>query len=418
MDQPVTWRNRTNNQQQETQAYRTLWSEDHPEGVTVSTPTGVSGVLGFMSDNNHPNYKRVVGEGGVIMGDCILQKNTQTFSSASVVWQVPGLQCELKGDFASQVMNMVTIPEVHTENILSGLMDLELIKAYALITQDSVMSGEILSDLGKTVNMLRAPFSGARLQLERMFKRASRHYRADAKSISQANASAWLEGRYGMVPFYLDINRIIEIFNGKYRDLAKHRAVVRSGSTYTDHKVITYPHTALPVLYSIGYQLYSGGWVDCNRSVAVNSGVMYEVRPRTLGEELSVQFQLGASAIIPTAWNLIPFSFVADWFFSIGDWLAANNLPPDVNVVGNWTTTTKRYTDTLFGYLGMVMNNLWRHGDVGMKSKVTFVLDRRTNRPLPTLPVTTQRWATVTHALDAAALLHSPIKDLCTLLRR
>lgn len=418
MDPPVTWRNRTRNLQIQTRAFKTMKTGSGAP-VTTSNPTGLSGTYGLMADNNHPQYKKRRREGQIVMGDVLLQKNVQNYQATALQWTAGTTTCTLSGDFASQVKGVVTIPDAFTSINLSNLMDLELISAYAKINSETVMSGELLSDLAQTVSMLRAPFSSAEKHLARMLSHAQSKYRETADSVAQANASAWLEYRYGIVPLYLDINLILEIFALKHCNLGKHRTVVRSGKVYRDNKTVTFSQKALPILNNIGYQLYASGSVDCQRELAINSGVIYEVVPRTQADELAAQFQLGSSAVLPTAWEIVPFSFVADWFFNVGDWLSANNLPPGVTVLGNWTTAKKGFVDTYMSTdLNMTMNSVVRHGSWGQKTNELFVLDRRTNRPLPSLPVVVDKWSTVIHALDAASLALNPVKDLCQLLRK
>lgn len=280
------------------------------------------------------------------------------------------------------------------------------------------MSSETLIGLAQTVNMLRSPLSKSRDHLGRMFKSASASYGKTAESVTRANADAWLEYRYGMLPLYLDINQVIKIFSEKYTELERRRAVVRSGQEVVDNRTIAMASRALPVLTNIGYTFYAAGSVDVQRTLRISSGVMYEVSPRTLAQELAVQFSLGSTAMPSSLWEQIPFSFVGDWFFNVGDWLAANNLPPDVTVKGNWTTALQNHEDVYTSSeLYMVMNGTKRYGSWGSGSKTSVIYDRRTNRPLATLPVMVQKYATVTHALDAVALLLNPVKDLIVKLR-
>lgn len=417
MDPPVTYRNRTQNWQIATAATKTTVTGSQ-QPVVVSNPTGVSGTYSLMSDNNHSSYFTSLANGQIVMGDMLLQRNTRDYTQALLNMGPFGTtRFTLKGDFASQVVNAVIIPD-NLAGAHSARQDASLISAYAKITADSVMSSETLLGLGKTVNMLRSPFSQGRKHLDEMFKSASRSYGKTADSVTKANASAWLEYRYGMLPTYLDVNQVIKIFGKKYTELERRRHVVRSGSEYRDDKIVAIPRRALPILNNIGLQCYATGSVNCTRFARVSSGVLYEVAPRTEAQELAVQFQLGASAILPSLWEQIPFSFVADWFYNIGDWLAANQIPPDITLKGNWTTVVKDYTDVYTSSdFDSTMNNVVWHGSWGSATKRSWVVSRCCNRTLPTLPVMTARWATVTHALDACSLLLGPIKDLIVKLR-
>lgn len=423
MDEPTTWRNRTKTSQTQTKATLRTYSNNFPAGPQTrfkENGTGIKGTTSLMSDNNHLNFEARRKNGEIIMGDMMLSKSMRDYLPASLSYRIaPTYEFDFGGDFASQVIGSVSVPSTFSDQTISNLKDAALIEAYAKITQDSVMSSEILVGLGQTINMLRSPFSQSRKHLERMYKSASRHYGKTADSVTKANASAWLEYRYGMLPLYLDGNQVIKIYTERHKSLEKRRAVVRSSKKLEMNVSSSFTGVALPVLYNIGYQLYASGSVVRQRTVAAHGGVMYEVAPRTRAQELAVQFQLGSSAILPGLWEQIPFSFVADWFYNVGDWLAANNLPPDVTVRGNWCTSIDEIKDVyscsdFYTYA----NSVKRTGSWGTGFKETTVVKRKTNSQLSSLPVTTQRWATVTHALDAVALLLNPIKDLVTLLRK
>lgn len=422
MDPPVCWRNRTNNFQITTNAKKTTQVGTGAPSVKLQ-PTGVSGTTSLMADNNHPDWFLRQALGQVVMGDMSLLKNQREYEPALLTFSTgtaPNVTTvRLEGDFGSQVMGNVTVPYSITDEQLSNARDQALLSAYAKITQDSVMSSEVLLGLGKTVNMLRKPFSSAYKHLESMFKSASRHYGKTAESITKANASAWLEYRYGMLPTYLDVNQVIKMYGEKYTKLERRRAVVRSGGPgLSDSKEVIFTDRKLPVLYNIGYTLYASGKVECIRIVTLSAGVVYEVAPRTTAEELAIQYQLGSQAIMPSLWEQIPFSFVADWFVNVGDWLAATHLPPDVRVLGNWTTSVRLDSDTWRSSdFWMMMNNAKRNGSWGLARKYTTIVSRCTNRPLPTLPVVTQKWATITHAADAASLALGPILTLVGKLR-
>jgi hypothetical protein len=45
--------------------------------------------------------------------------------------------------------------------------------------------------------------------------------------------------------------------------------------------------------------------------------------------------------VIPTLWEFLPYSFVADWFVNAGDWLAAVVPKAKVKRLAEWTTYHK-----------------------------------------------------------------------------
>lgn len=422
MQPPVTWRNRTQDMMYATGLNRRSYSNNFPAGPYTSLGNGTTGQAGMYKvcyDNIHPNFINRLTDGEVIMGDVILAKTTRDFTSGSIDWKVPATnEYSVWGDFGSQVMGMVSIPDNLSDAAIASEMDAALIEAFAKITKDQVMSSEILLGLGTTVNMLRSPFSQSRELFSRMAKCAKLRYGKTTESVARANASAWLEYRYGVLPLYLDINQSIKTFGRLYQRLERRRTVVRAAKRVESNVTIPFEQLELPVVNNIGFQFYASGSALSRRSAVVSSGVVYEVKLRNLAEEIAAQFGLGTSAVLPGLWEQVPFSFVADWYFGIGDWLAANNLPPGVSVKGNWLSVKRDYDDTyIIDDLSTWSAGIQRHGTGGAASKRVESLIRRTNVELPTLPVVTQRWATITHALDAAALLLSPVRSLIQALR-
>lgn len=117
-------------------------------------------------------------------------------------------------------------------------------------------------------------------------------------------ASAWLSGRYGWRILYFDmveISGLIKNINEKRRN----RYVQKSGNSFSGSSTST-------VL----------GYSDANQQWDYKC---------TTSWDLSVRGVVAADVSIPTmsfnvdstAWELIPYSFVVDWFVGVGTWLNA-----------------------------------------------------------------------------------------------
>lgn len=150
-------------------------------------------------------------------------------------------------------------------------------------------------EAGKTIDMLLK----ARSDAQRLILQALR----GGKHTVQAALEAWIAWRYGWRILGFDIQNAIAAYNQPMRSKI---LTSRSGTTVDDVKT-TIAHTTGNFAQ---FDVFTT--VRSNVSVRVNVAAEYQAK------------SLNALASIPmTMWETIPFSFVADWFVSAGDAIAA-----------------------------------------------------------------------------------------------
>lgn len=108
--------------------------------------------------------------------------------------------------------------------------------------------------------------------------------------------NAWMEVRYAWRPLYGDIQSFIKTVNRPREKFPLYKERVGRSLTYSEH-------TKTPM----GGGVYDLS-VDLNVNVSARGNVYSKYAP-------------AAFRVMPltTAWELIPLSFVIDWFFSVGD---------------------------------------------------------------------------------------------------
>jgi len=390
----------------------------NPSGVnTVNVATTwTCGRKETVRDDNHPKFNRRIKSGEIIMGDQTRSLLQRDYTPMSLSGSVSPYQTnrtyasDWTGDLASQA-EKILLPSITypLANDLGKMADVALIKAYAKISGDQVMTGEILSDLGQTIRLLSRPFSGAAGYLNKMLKKKSKRTRSLAANAAQANASAWLEARYGLMPFVLDANTVIKNAISLKDRLERRRLVVRSSQSQDRTTSLSFPETICPL---IGSWRMSGD-VSVNHKVRAHAGVIYEVASATTSEQLSRDYCLGSDALLQTMWEVIPYSFVVDWFVGVGDWLQAMNLPANVRVLGNWVTTQDMrdctYNVSSLKQLPGGPYTFTVYGSGGSSRTKSHSYVRDTNVPLPPYPVPDFQFKSVTHAVDATALALAPV---------
>lgn len=133
-------------------------------------------------------------------------------------------------------------------------------------------------------------------------------YTPNRKRMGKSTASDWLELQYGWLPFLSDIHGLHEEFN---------RDTVINAFRFTVRSIAKEPidvnrrnagnSAGSEALYSVtGYKYY-------------RCCLTYEVSDDTY----IIASRIGLTNPAELAWNLLPYSFVTDWFLPVGDWLGA-----------------------------------------------------------------------------------------------
>lgn len=147
----------------------------------------------------------------------------------------------------------------------------------------------------------------------RGLSRKSRNFNSGSKFA----ASAFLEYSYGWVPLLSDVY-------SSAQDLAK-RNLSRSDDVtirgaFVDSGVISYKVN--PQGSSSPNQRYTGNLVISKIGAnEVTRRVSYKLSLRMANQSLRTKANLGLTNPLTLAWELLPFSFVVDWFLPVGEYL-------------------------------------------------------------------------------------------------
>lgn len=185
-------------------------------------------------------------------------------------------------------------------------------------SQSGIFIGEIL----KTIRMIRNPAQILNANLYNHVREAPSVIRRRRHLIAQDKPSAretmrlaqdiWLENSFGWQPLVNDIDHGLKALAELAKTTPDSYPIRGRGQ---EHRYTTQPKVTLSL----------GGWtVDMNRSLEELVQVLYKgavsVSPPTAGK----QFGISLEQVIPTMWELIPYSFLVDYFSSIGDVINAN----------------------------------------------------------------------------------------------
>jgi len=193
-------------------------------------------------------------------------------------------------------------------------------------------------------------------------------------------AQNWLELQYGWMPLLKDVENAAQFlahhYNVPLQKVVRVSARTRFGTTSNS----TSPTNV----------------------IAAEVEALERVYIKAILREKNIAMLAGLSDPLSVAWELTPYSFVADWFIPIGNWLQARALSSAIE--GTFVTSVKRYSQVN----GWKSLNLVNQPDVADYFSRVSDFSRTVSSTLPVpLPrfKSLEKVASVKHCLNAVALL-------------
>lgn len=224
-----------------------------------------------------------------------------------------------------------------------------------------------------------------------------RFRRGGQPSVSKSLADNWLELQYGWKPLLNDIrSAALALAKFNLADADVHHASSRA-SKPTD-------------VQSVVFGAVSPAPVVGNLSVSTTTSVSFGVRYKISSPLVSFLAQTGFTNPLSLAWELLPFSFVVDWFLPIGSFLDALSAFHGLTFVDGYKTTFLRQRSSMAisgTYLGfnepgftVTERGTWE------REWVTVSRVKLTAFPSPVFPTLKSPFSG-THVTNALALLRS-----------
>jgi len=199
-----------------------------------------------------------------------------------------------------------------------------LVKALGKIADSKVNIGVALAEAHKTSDLILS--TANRLdKAYRAFRKGN--FRQVAKQLNLTPKTvhkSWLEYKYGWMPLLMDVENSAEFFAqqvvGRPTRFSVKASEKVSKETSTDTKYTSYG---------------SPSALDATTSEKCVSTYQYKVKIwcELTNHTASELQQLGLANPALIAWELVPFSFVFDWFLSVGSYLEGLTALTGVNVI-------------------------------------------------------------------------------------
>lgn len=212
-----------------------------------------------------------------------------------------------------------------------NLIDIAVAQAHANRSQAEFQALVTAAEARKTVDSVGS-ILGRIFRILKQIKRLE--YRKLKKEIKLDELQdRYLEARYAIRPLIYDFEQAATAWNSQLpqrqtsRGFASDTSVKEDSGSYIAHSSRT-------------------EYYEASQSIVtkVRAGVLDELHLDTLDEHLSVW---GMDSFAESAWELVPFSFIVDWFFNVGDTIAAWTPKRGLTKLASWYTLERVTTERL-----------------------------------------------------------------------
>lgn len=242
-----------------------------------------------------------------------------------------------------------------------------------------------LGELAETLRMLRNPAQGLRRGLDDYLGAVTnRTRRANKRSLPGIVSDTWLEHVFGWQPLINDVRDAGEALNRRSNRYAG--IYTRISGSATDEQAsfsnvsndgfmfgLNYVGKGLTKHY-VSVRFYGQWKNECESPVEANTNL----------------FGVNWRDIVPSAWELIPYSFLADYFTNIGDVLSAWSVRKSniawVSRTVNIRSVAKRH-NVIIDYsqfpatVGLFLGYISKYADFGDSSCTRRYVHRKTESP-------------------------------------
>lgn len=281
-----------------------------------------------------------------------------------------------------------------------------LANAYAKITEADMDFGMFFAEGAETLRMLRNPLQGVRaLTLKLQRKLQGKGHRPVRTSLNDLT-NQWMEYRYGITPLVKDAQAMLKLHEKGLRKF-------QQNISKTFYREI---QDSQVVGYKTGFYWnsnYMAGWNWESRLIRKQTAICrcFFIR-RCRGNDILFTLGLNPVAIGALVWELIPYSFVVDWFVGVGDWIKALQPKPGIDILGNTIALKTEWINPIQTTMGQsYFDRPW------VPTPSSSVLTQRaftreTNLPLPAYPAVQADFLNYKRSLDSISMIWQNMPQL------
>jgi len=278
------------------------------------------------------------------------------------------------------------------QNDVERLKSLAITDAWARIGHHEVMTLVSGAELGKTVDgitgllkkVLRITTSVKRKDLKG-FRNSMGDLKRDVSFDDLSDI--YMQARYGLRPLYYELRGLLKAMKtdlslpgGNRFTFRGHSSDSFTGSSESEHLIAS---------SSFNYQAYVTLYKTMSLDTNVRAGVLTEL------DQLTANKLGGVSLIAESAFELVPYSFIAGWFCNVAQLISSWAPNMGSRTLASWVTVDETMTQsTTVGGTRIVYNPTSSkkatdayYNITGQFSKTTYVKSRTPEPSRPILPV-------------------------------
>lgn len=250
---------------------------------------------------------------------------------------------EIIGDLAAS--RLLPTSDTHSNPTISAASAQSQASSKALKqihkAQVSMSGGVFLGEMREALHMLRHPAKALREHLGQYLNKLAKAKKVKPKKWIDTLSQTWLESSFGWRPFINDLedamNAYDEITKKNAEQYSKIRAVGKSRQFNGDGR------SDFSQIFDFEHYTYARSFDEA--FVTIRGEVKRQVIATAMDK--ARVFGLSPSEFLPTAWELLPWSFLADYFTNIGD-ILENAITDTSGVVWTEQATIKQTVQECF----------------------------------------------------------------------
>lgn len=236
---------------------------------------------------------------------------------------------------------------------------LAVVKTRAKLREAEWNAFVALGELRETLELLRNPLKCLRDSLLQFLKKQGKFRKT--LLVGDAASGSWMTYRYAIVPLISDVIAAVKLLQKKLEQIQGMQRV--SGGQRVD----------MPLSGTVSDSSWGFTWVMAYERQMYRLSIHHVYFERMLmstNELLARLMGFDQSQLAQNVWELVSRSFVIDWVFAVGSWLAAITPDPKITYLGNCTSQkiVKRITCDVVSI---------RH-EIGLRRSEPVVLPRYT----------------------------------------
>jgi hypothetical protein len=335
-----------------------IWNEtQNPKPTPTYSQVGSNGTWKFMRDRVVPGFEVKSARGELYNNPMYRSRETRQISSTGGTFYktVNGKKYWVEQLGYAHVLALPSsglIPSLFPSAPpmpISALQSMAATQALSRVKPVEYEGLVALAELRETLGYLRNPFKTGMKLAGSLEKRVapirSRYIRNNMEKMSELRSrqhanivknleDLYLEFRYGVRPLIKDVEDLLLAVQAEHK--VPERQTFRSDKFTDEYSDSLFRRETGTYSSQDVYYTY-------DRSVEVRVGLLYEYTRDPFSSEY---FGFGIDRLPIAVWEATPLSFISDWFFNLGEFIAAVTPSAGMSRRCAWTTTIIKHTLT------------------------------------------------------------------------